>query len=117
MPQATGALTKLLGLTQSAFKQVPVSPDAEILYVRTYDYAANQPLENDPTLAGGLRGNLRGERGRVDGSGSAVVTLGTSIGDAVTPTVAPERPMRLHPRAQSRDCWANLCRGQAREGC
>lgn len=80
MPQATGALTKLLGVTQSAFKEVPASPDAEILYVRTYDYAANQPLENDPTLAGGLRGNLRGERGRVDGSGSAVVTLGTSIG-------------------------------------
>lgn len=80
MPQATGALTKLLGLTQSAFKQVPALPDAEILYLRTFDYAANQPLENDPTLAGGLRGALRGERGRVDGSGSAVVTIGTSIG-------------------------------------
>jgi hypothetical protein len=80
MPQATGALTKLLGVTQSALKAVPASPDAEILYVRTYDYDADQPLESDPTLAGGLRGEQRGERGRVDGSGSAVLTLGTSIG-------------------------------------
>jgi len=79
MSQATGALTKIVGVTQAAFKQVPASPDAEVLYVRTFEYADNQPLEQDPTLAGGLRGALRGQRGRVDGSGSAVVSVAPSI--------------------------------------
>ena len=79
MAQATGALTKLVALTQAAFKEVPAVPDAEVLYVRTFDYADNQPLEQDPTLAGGLRGELRGQRGRVDASGNAVVSIAPSI--------------------------------------
>lgn len=79
MPQATGALTKIVGVTQTTFRQVPAVPSAEVLYVRTLEYADNQPLEQDPTLAGGLRGQLRGQRGRIDGSGSAVVSLAPSI--------------------------------------
>lgn len=80
MSQATGALTKIVGLTQTAWNAVPGAPDAEVLYVRSLEFSDSQPLEQDPTLAGGLRGSLRGLRGRVDASGSAAVSLGTSIG-------------------------------------
>jgi hypothetical protein len=79
MPQATGALTKILGVTQATFKVEPVAPDAEILYVRTFDFSDNQPLEQDPTLAGGLRGALRGQKGRIDASGSAALSIAPSI--------------------------------------
>lgn len=79
MPQATGALTKILGVTQTAFKEEPVAPDAEVLYVRTFELTDNQPLEQDPTLAGGLRGALRGQKSRIDASGSAVVSMAPSI--------------------------------------
>ena len=79
MSQATGALTKILGVTQDTLKEEPAAPDAEVLYVRTLDYDTRRPLEQDATLAGGFRGQLRGARGRIDGSGTAVVTLGTSI--------------------------------------
>lgn len=80
MPQATGALTKVVGFTQPAIRQLDDPVVAETLYIRTLDYNANQPLEPDPTLAGGYRGQQRGARGRVAGTGSAVVTIGTSIG-------------------------------------
>lgn len=80
MSQATGALTKIVAVEQTALRELPVTPDAEVLYVQTFSLADNQPLEQDPTLGGGFRGELKGERGRVDASGSAVVTLGTSIG-------------------------------------
>lgn len=78
MPQATGALSKVLGMTQAAIRDIS-DPDAEILYIRTFELADNQPLENDPTLAGGFRGNLRGQRSRVDASGSATVSIAPSI--------------------------------------
>src|SRR5690606_7323419 len=58
---------------------LPETVDAEVLYVQTFDYNDGQPLEQDPTLAGGYRGEVKGERGRLDPSGTAVVTLGTSI--------------------------------------
>ncbi len=77
--QATGALTKITGFTQPAFRELPAEPDAEVLYVRTLEFADNQPLEQDPTLAGGFRGELRGQRGRIDASGTAVVTIAPSI--------------------------------------
>lgn len=79
MSQATGALSKLVGLTQTAFGAVPGVPDAELLYVRSFEFSDNQPLEQDPTLAGGLRGEQEPSRGRVDASGNAVVTMAPSI--------------------------------------
>ncbi|WP_337052486.1 phage tail tube protein [Pseudoxanthomonas sp. USHLN014] len=79
MPQATGALTKIVGFTQPGIRQMDDPVVAELLYIRTLDYSANQPLEQDPTLAGGYRGQQRGARGRVGGTGSAAVTIGTSI--------------------------------------
>lgn len=79
MANATGALTKILGATQSAFRQAPADPEAEVLYVTGFDLNDSQPLEQDPTLAGGLRGEQKGLRGRLDAGGSASVVLGTSI--------------------------------------
>lgn len=79
MAQATGALTKIVGFTQPAIRQMDDPVQAELLYLRTLDYNATNPLEQDPTLAGGFRGQQRGARGRVGGTGSAVVTIGTSI--------------------------------------
>jgi hypothetical protein len=79
MPQATGALTKVVGFTQPAIRAMADPVDAELLYIRTYDYNASNPLEQDPTLAGGYRGQQRGARGRVAGTGSSVTTIGTSI--------------------------------------
>lgn len=80
MPQATGALTKHIAVTQTALRALPGVVDAEVLYVQTFDYNDAEPLEQDPTLAGGFRGEMKGERGRLDPSGTAVLTLGTSIG-------------------------------------
>ncbi|MCD7096937.1 phage tail tube protein [Stenotrophomonas sp. MMGLT7] len=79
MAQATGALTKITGLTQTALRALPAEPAAEVLYVQTLDFNDNQTIEQDATLGGGFRGELEGEEGRRDASGSAVVTLGTSI--------------------------------------
>ena len=56
MPQATGATTKILGLTETEFNTVPAVPDAQVLYVRTMELNYNAPREQDPTLAGGFRG-------------------------------------------------------------
>ncbi|MGH8083872.1 MAG: phage tail tube protein [Lysobacter sp.] len=75
MPQATGATTKILGLTEDTFNAVPAVPDAQVLYVRTFELNYNAPREQDPTLAGGFRGQLRGVEGRSDVSGSAAVSM------------------------------------------
>lgn len=79
MPQATGALSKILAVEQAALRELPDPVDAEVLYVQSFEFDDNEPREQDPTLAGGYRGELKGERGRIDPSGTAVVTLGTSI--------------------------------------
>jgi hypothetical protein len=78
--QATGVLTTLIGLTQTALRQLPSSPTGEVLYVQSLTYNNADSIEQDATLGGGFRGELEGAEGRVDPSGSAVVTLGTSIG-------------------------------------
>ena len=77
---ATGALTRIVGATQTALREIPAAPEAEVLYVSGFDFNDAQPPEQDPTLAGGYRGELKGLRGRVDATGSANVVLGTSIG-------------------------------------
>ncbi len=80
MPQATGALSKILGVAQTALRELPDPLDAEVLYVQSFQFDSDEPLEQDPTLGGGYRGELRGDKGPVNATGSAVVTLGTSIG-------------------------------------
>lgn len=80
MSQATGALSKAIAVAQTALRALPDPIDAEVLYFQTLTLTDTQPLEQDPTLGGGFRGELKGERGRVDASGSAVVSVGTSIG-------------------------------------
>ncbi len=75
MAQATGALTKILGLTETEFNEAPAVPDAEVLYVRTFEGADGTTREQDPTLAGGYRGQLRGVEGRAETSITAAVSL------------------------------------------
>lgn len=75
MAQATGALTKILGWTEATLNTVPATPDAEVLYVRTFEGADGTQREQDPTLAGGYRGQLRGVDGRAETSISASVSI------------------------------------------
>lgn len=80
MTTATGAGTRILGVTQSEFGELPASPTAEVIYISGIQLNDEQPPESDPTLAGGLRGELEPSRGRLNVNGSANVVIGTSIG-------------------------------------
>lgn len=80
MSNATGARTRVVGITQAQFRQVPASPEAELLYITSLDLTDSTPLEQDPTLAGGYRGEQKGLRGRLDVPGTANVVVGSSIG-------------------------------------
>lgn len=80
MSNATGARTRVVGWTQSQFREAPGSPDAELLYFTSLDLTDSEPLEQDPTLAGGYRGEQKGARGRLDVPGSVNLVVATSIG-------------------------------------
>ncbi|MDR7193351.1 phage tail tube protein [Luteimonas terrae] len=77
---ATGALTRFTGFTQSAFGAVPDPAAGEVLYLSTLAFGGEPNLEPDPTLGSGYRGEQKGDEGRFDPTGTATAIIGTSIG-------------------------------------
>lgn len=80
MTTATGAGTRIIGFTQAEFGEIPAPVQAEVLYVTGFQLNDEQPDESDPTLAGGLRGEMEPSRGRLNVNGSANTVIATSIG-------------------------------------
>lgn len=76
---ATGALTKIVGVTQSEFGEVPGAPAAEVLHVTSFDLSDNEPEDQDATLGSGYRGQPEGAPGQLSVTGTAGVNIGTSI--------------------------------------
>lgn len=79
MTTATGATASVVAVTQAAFGAIPSSPNAEVLYYSGFQLDDDQAREADPTLAGGLRGELEPSDGPLNVSGAANVVLGTSV--------------------------------------
>ena len=77
---ATGALTRFTGFTQSAFGAVPDPAGGEVLYLTALSFGGDPTLEPDPTLGSGYRGEQKGDEGRFDPTGTATAVIGTSIG-------------------------------------
>lgn len=74
MPQATGAKSRVIAVTETTFNTVPGVVDAERLHIRTFTVEPDVPREQDPTISG-FRGQPRGVLGRNNVTGNVQVTL------------------------------------------
>ena len=73
----SGAKTKIVAFTETAYNQIPDPADGRLLAVQSFSVRANEARDVDPTLSG-FRGQVRSTAGRREVSGP------------VTASVAPE---------------------------
>lgn len=74
MPKATGAKSRVIGITEATYNTVPATPDAELIYFQSFGVAPSAERGQDPTISG-YRGQPRGVLGRQNVAGSVVVTV------------------------------------------
>ena len=74
MGNATGALSRIIALTESTYNTTPGSPDARIVPVQTFGLAANEDRADDPTLSG-FRGKTRSVADRRNVAGNVTISL------------------------------------------
>jgi hypothetical protein len=74
MPQASGAKSRVIGITETTYNTVPGVPDGELLNFQSFNVVPSAERGQDPTISG-YRGQPRGVLGRQNVAGSVVVTV------------------------------------------
>lgn len=70
----SGAKTKIVAFTESAYNTTPAVPDGRLLAVQTFPLAANEERATDPTLSG-YRGQVRSVADARNVAGNASISL------------------------------------------
>lgn len=70
----TGALSRIVGFTETQYNQTPSPANGRILPIQNFQLRANEARDTDPTLSG-YRGSVRSVTGRREVSGAVLVTV------------------------------------------